>query len=277
MRTPEPPRVHAALADRVYASAMADGLEKRRTIAAAVAAHGGAALLLGWVALANGFPLLFSDSGTYLRIGTELYFPADRPVTYGLMLLPLTRLFGSAGLWAAVLAQGLFAAWMIGRVVRLACGRCTPAMLVAVAALLAAASSLPWFTGQLMPDVFTGFVGLAVFLLVFGGRVIGKVESALLVLVLAGLVAVHLSHLAIAAALVPISAVAAHMIKVPLRGAIRAAIGLTDGDAAAKPDTPAKPNATKDGTNDVVMDDAPEVALNGVHAAMSQRLENCAR
>ena len=40
----------------------------------AVATLAGAAIL-SWVAVANGFPLVFADSGTYLRIPLELFYP----------------------------------------------------------------------------------------------------------------------------------------------------------------------------------------------------------
>ena len=53
------------------------------------------ALLLQWVAIANGFPLLFADSGGYLRVGTELHYLPDRPIVYGLMIAPLARIAGT--------------------------------------------------------------------------------------------------------------------------------------------------------------------------------------
>ncbi len=53
-------------------------------------------------AIANGYPLIFYDTGTYLRTGIELRFPTDRPVFYGLFLLPLHL---KLSLWPVVAAQ----------------------------------------------------------------------------------------------------------------------------------------------------------------------------
>ena len=46
----------------------------------------GAALLLLSVPVLNGYPLVYSDTGTYLRTAFEGYVPPDRPVWYGLFL-----------------------------------------------------------------------------------------------------------------------------------------------------------------------------------------------
>jgi hypothetical protein len=155
-----------------------------------------------WVPIVNGFPLLFADSGTYLRIGTELYFPLDRPATYGLLIAPLHFL---GGLWAVAIAQALFALWLIGRVLAVATGLKTPWLLAAAAIVLALFSSLPWFAGQLMPDMFASFVGLVLFLILFGGDRLMRWERTFLPLLLAGLVSLHLSHLILAAAVIVVA------------------------------------------------------------------------
>lgn len=115
-------------------------------------------------ALANGYPLIFYDTGTYLRTGIELRFPTDRPVFYGLFLLPLhLRL----SLWPIVAAQALLVAFLLDRVL----ARWLPPahaassrLRLALVALLAAGTSLPWFAGQVMPDLFAPLVVLAVLL-----------------------------------------------------------------------------------------------------------------
>jgi hypothetical protein len=155
-----------------------------------------AALPLLWVALANGFPLLFADSGGYLRIGTELYFPLDRPVSYGLLILPLHRL---GGLWAVALAQAFFAAWLIGHVLTPILDRPRPWYLPATTALLAA-TSLPWFAGQVMPDLFAALLPLALHVLVTGAKAMRWPERLGWTALCAGLTALHLSHLPLAAA-----------------------------------------------------------------------------
>gem|GEM_PF-3661669 len=53
----------------------------------------GACLLL-WTPLHNGYPLIYSDSGTYIFSGALSYAPSDRPIGYGLFiryLNPISR------------------------------------------------------------------------------------------------------------------------------------------------------------------------------------------
>ena len=45
-----------------------------------IAAHAIGAVALAWIALVNGYPLIFSDSGSYIAVGTELEYLSDRPV-----------------------------------------------------------------------------------------------------------------------------------------------------------------------------------------------------
>jgi len=159
------------------------------------AAYALAVLPLLWVAAINGFPLLFSDSGGYLRTGTEQYFPLDRPASYGLLLLPFYTL---GGLWAAVVAQAAFVTWLIARTLRAVVGRCSPGRLFGTTAALAAGSSLPWFVGQIMPDLFAGVVGLLVYLLVCADDRLARWERIAFPLLLAGIIACHLSFVPIA-------------------------------------------------------------------------------
>lgn len=162
--------------------------------------------ILLWIAVFNGFPMLFADSGAYLRIGTEFHFPTDRPVTYGLAILPLYRI---AGLWAVAVAQAIVSIWLIGRTLAVVSGRRDAPMLVIAIILLAIFSSLPWFVGQVMPDLFAGLTGLLIFLIVFGGDRLSPWERRLLPLVLAGFIAFHLSYIVVAAAVGAIAVIVA--------------------------------------------------------------------
>jgi hypothetical protein len=47
------------------------------------------ALLLSWPAFYNAYPLVFSDTGTYLAQAMERFLGWDRPVFYSFFLLPL--------------------------------------------------------------------------------------------------------------------------------------------------------------------------------------------
>lgn len=165
-------------------------------------AHGIGAASLLWIALANGFPLLFADSGSYLRVGTETFYPLDRPVAYGLLIAPVARY---AGLWAIAIAQALFASWLIGQVLVAVTARRSATMLVLVPATLAGLTSLPWFVGQIMPDLFTPLMALTLYLMLFAPY--SGWRAWMMAALLTAQITLHLSHIPIAAALIGLSGV----------------------------------------------------------------------
>jgi hypothetical protein len=59
----------------------------------------------------NGYPLLYSDTSTYLASGFELQTPVDRPITNGIFL----RIFSLNGLtlFAAAFFQSLLLSCLI--------------------------------------------------------------------------------------------------------------------------------------------------------------------
>jgi hypothetical protein len=150
-----------------------------------------AGAMLAWPAAWNGYPLVFADTGTYLGQAIMHYLGWDRPPFYSLFL---HALHWRVTLWTVPLAQGLIAAHLIALVLRVL-DRLGPGPLLAAAAALAAATGLPWFAAQLMPDVFTGLLVLALWLLGFAGSRIGRFERIYLFLFSAGAIACHLTHL----------------------------------------------------------------------------------
>lgn len=163
------------------------------------------ATILSWVAVANGFPLVFADSGTYLRIPLELFYPTDRPPVYGLAIgLPLWIM----GVWGIVAVQAMGSVLIIAMTLAIGGGRLHARGLVATCALLALGSSLPWFVGQIMPDIATGFVPLVLFALLARPSDTPLWQRAGLAALLALLIAVHLSHVLLAAGLSGLAMVA---------------------------------------------------------------------
>ena len=114
------------------------------------------ALLLMWAAFLNGFPLVFPDTGTYLRVALGQAWPIDRSGFYGFAIKPFLALPRARGLWIWTGVQaGLIALTLI-----LALRRIAPeaSLKLQLACLMAVATltSLPWHSAQLMPDAFTG-------------------------------------------------------------------------------------------------------------------------
>ncbi len=118
----------------------------------------GATLLMLWPALYNGFPLIFSDTGTYISQAMEFHLGWDRPPFYSFLILALDW---GRSLWPPVIAQCALAAWLIRRTQRMIAphaGIRAGAMLLLPLALL---TSLPWTAAQIMPDIFTPLMVLA--------------------------------------------------------------------------------------------------------------------
>jgi len=169
-------------------------------------------LFLLWPAIYNGYPLAYSDSHVFISQPVAGFMNWDKPFVYG----PLILLFHAwQTLWLVVVAQALLvshllwlivvalmpehkrvdaidsrpptAGWSLGKRHLLTCGA------------LALFSTAPWFVSFLMPDIYAAMAVCCIFLLGFSTR-LTRVESAWLVLLGALAIAVHLSHLVIAAA-----------------------------------------------------------------------------
>lgn len=69
------------------------------------------ALFLLTDAFYNGFPIVYSDTSTYIVSGFELETPFDRPITYGLFI----RLFSFNGLslWLVIFFQAFILSYLI--------------------------------------------------------------------------------------------------------------------------------------------------------------------
>lgn len=166
----------------------ADGRGTGTPVAAIVLAG----LLFCWPAAWNGFPLIFADSGTYLGQALQRYLGWDRPVFYSFFLLFLHG--GGISLWPVVLGQSLIAAQVLAIALRVL-DRPGPGPLLTAAVPLALLSGLPWFSSQIMPDLFTPITVLCLWLLGFARDRLGRWEVWYLLVLAVGSIAVHQAHL----------------------------------------------------------------------------------
>ena len=154
-----------------------------------------AALLTCVLALYNHFPLTYSDSGNYLDNARHLVHGHRpwfffRPLTYGIFLMPFANSFT---LWLLPLAQGLLVAGVVDLALRRASVSLSGRSLVGLFVMLSTATSLSWFSGQIMPDIFTPIVILLSFVLVWAPLSTGRTPWLSLAL-LSFAIATHLSH-----------------------------------------------------------------------------------
>jgi hypothetical protein len=177
--------------------------ERRSTVIAIALA---AASLL-WPAFWNGYPLVFSDTGTYLSQAIERYAGWDRPVFYSLFLLPLHMTITT---WPAIGVQALLVAHVLHLLRRTFAPGTSVWRLLPLTGALAIGSALPWFAAQLMPDVFTGLLVLVLSLLGLAHERLSRWERAWLVALATFMIASHQSHLLLALVLLPALLVLRH-------------------------------------------------------------------
>lgn len=212
----------------------------------------GTALLLLAV-LANRVPTVFTDTDDYYSQGVELWEKigigvfhlaepepdvrtaeekaqarddeqmartqmAARSTSYSLFLYGLE----SAGtLWLVTAAQAAVAAWLLRLSVREAAPEASGWIYLALMAGLAAGSTLPFFAGFAMPDVFAGMAVLACALLLLDWAGLSRTERAGVLAILWFALVVHTSHELLAITLLPVGAGLLWWLGVP-RGAAAA-------------------------------------------------------
>ncbi|GEM_PF-1752345 len=158
-----------------------------------------AVCVLLWVALVNGYPIVFSDTGSYLLTGEMLIalWPFRSP-GYSIFT-KLTGLGISA--WLVVGVQAIIVVYVLDKTCEYLLGnqrRYREICLLASVSVLAALTSLPWLVSQLMPDVFAGIVFLSSFLLAFNDQLPARSRLSLAAILMIS-TGVHTSLLPIAA------------------------------------------------------------------------------
>ncbi len=108
-------------------------------------------ILLG-AAFFNGYPLVYSDTGTYVNSGFEGQIPMDRPIVYGLFIRHMSL---HDSLWGPVLVQGFLMAWLLRLLLLPFWGERFLGKYLLTVSALSVFTALSWYTGQLMPDIFT--------------------------------------------------------------------------------------------------------------------------
>lgn len=168
------------------------------TIAEAVAVLVLCPVLLA-VALWNRFPIIFYDTGAYVLQGLGDIFVEERSPVYSLFLW-----VSGAGesLWLVALLQAVLTAFVVVQTARAIAPKLPIVALVAIFAALDIFTALPWYVGQIQPDCFTAIGVLCIYLLAFHAETLGRTRRTAIWLIAALAIAVHPSHLVLAAGLV---------------------------------------------------------------------------
>jgi hypothetical protein len=150
-----------------------------------------AAMLLALMAPAlwNGFPLIFPDTGGYLDPPISGTLSMGRSALYGLFLyagVPFS-------FWPNAVLQSALTVWLIVLTTRTHGLGGRPWLALSIVAMLTVCTSLPWFSGQLMPDILFPAAVLALYLLSFRNGRLARWESCLLAVVIVFAIPSHMA------------------------------------------------------------------------------------
>lgn len=156
-----------------------------------------AAFILSCISLYNGYPLVYSDTGTYIYSGFEKVIPNDRPIFYGLFI----KLFSfKTSLWFTVLIQNLITSLALFECFKLLPVRQNHKDFIISTIALTLITPIGWYSNQIMPDFFAPVIALFTFVLLFKPNIPNWKFIAYSVIIIYGTM-VHLSHLLLATGL----------------------------------------------------------------------------
>jgi hypothetical protein len=146
-------------------------------------------ILMMWPAIYNGFPLVFSDTATFVYTAFTFFPPIERSIGYGIFVR-----FASLGisLWGVVLVQSLFLTYLIIRSSQIFSAKIKPHIVLLVLLTIALLTPAPWFASQVMGDIFTPILLMAAGIFIFGDHDV-KEKVGLGVLIIWAL-AMHTAH-----------------------------------------------------------------------------------
>lgn len=153
------------------------------------------ALLLSGAAVYNGYPLVYPDTAGYIGLQDNLI----RSFFYNLFIYPSLWL---KSLWAVVFLQSLITAHLLRLVMRIVFQTISLIAYFIVITFLCVFTNLPWFTGFIMPDIFTGVMILSLYLLIFCTDRLSSGEKIYLFLLTVLSATVHLTHIPLAAGII---------------------------------------------------------------------------
>jgi hypothetical protein len=145
------------------------------------------------VAIWNGFPVVFPDTGGYLARPFDGTLAMGRSTFYGLLLAAAIPL----QFWPVIILQGALCLWLILLTLRVLGHGNRPVLALSLVLMLCVASSLPWYADQLMPDILLAAAVLALYLLAFHYDQLRAQENIGLVATIAAAVASHMVVLAL--------------------------------------------------------------------------------
>jgi len=144
--------------------------------------------------LINGYPLLYSDSGTYLVSGHTQQVPVDRPIAYGLFVRHLSL---SWSVFLIVFLQSSMMVFLIAKLTQLTLklnAYKLASKVFILCSLLALFTGIDFYTSLIVADIFTSAIILSFYLLLFLPRE-HKLDLIITSIIFSFALVSHLSHL----------------------------------------------------------------------------------
>jgi hypothetical protein len=139
----------------------------------------------------NAFPIVTSDSGTYIGSGLQGWVPIDRPLTYGLFVAFFSF---KQSLWYPIIVQNIILAFLLFKIYEHFLAEVKNKMMYFFITLfICTVTGIGWFSAQLMPDIFVGIGFLSLILLLL--KPLKKVEKIVLAIFYLLALATHNSHI----------------------------------------------------------------------------------
>ncbi|HPD96235.1 MAG TPA: hypothetical protein PLA24_10115 [Tenuifilaceae bacterium] len=157
-------------------------------------------LILSIIGLYNGYPLVYSDTGTYLYSGFDLFVPVDRPIVYGLLIRFFSFKYSA---WFIILFQNILTAFILYEVLKsfyfetIRLNR----LYLTILLFLTLFTGIGWYSNQLMPDFFAPILILTIYLFIAKDKMSFLSKIALSIILIISSIT-HFSHLIIGLAII---------------------------------------------------------------------------
>lgn len=158
------------------------------------------AFILLIVALYNGYPLVYSDTGTYIYSGFDRFIPNDRPITYGLFI----KLFSfNYSMWFIIIFQNLITAFVLYEVLKTIINNKNHFIFfyLSVLTFLVLFTGVGWYSNQIMPDFFAPISILIIYILLKRENLSWFKRVILYVILIFSLIT-HFSHMIVGSVLI---------------------------------------------------------------------------
>lgn len=142
--------------------------------------------------LYNHFPLVNPDSGAYIYNGFSGVLPKDRPIFYSWFIRAASL---DRSLWLVILTQCLICGSLIVALMQSVFPKLHVISKLLLISFLGIGTSICWFSGMLMPDIFTGILLLSILMFLISDQ--KWMEGLLIVLIFASIL-MHNAHLLVA-------------------------------------------------------------------------------